>query len=391
MIVQVYVLKYKDHVFEKFKEWKLLVKNQIGIKVKKLRNDNGLEFCNQQFHSYCTNEGIARHKTVRLTPQQNGLVERMNRTLMDKVRSILVQSQLPKNLWVETLLTTCYLLNLSPSVALDYKTPFELWHGKPASYNSLRVFGCLSYAHVSQGKLAPRALTGQFIRYPEGVNGYKMWYTNLNPPRCIISRYVIFNEGDVLEKKKPTEESQQGVKERLNDQFEVQQTIHKSSEDDGNFKYSIDDQEESKKTQTQPQQQTQLQNYQLAKDIKKRQIRPLQRFGYVDLIVYALVASHEVEVNEPKNYFKAIQSPYKSEWQKAMDEKIAPLHKNNTWELVKKPNNRKTVGYKWISKVKEGLITVEPKRFKARLVTKGCTQRKEWISRKSSHLWSDML
>lgn len=125
--------------------------------------------------------------------------------------------------------------------------------------------------------------------------------------------------------------------------------------------------------------------------MKKRQIRPLQRFGYVDLIAYAFVTSHEVEVDEPKNYFKTIQSPYKLEWQKSIDEEIASLHKNNTWELVKKPNSRKTMGCKWISKVKEGLITAEPKRFQARLVAKGCTQRMEWISRKSSHRWSDMF
>ena len=96
--VWVYVLKHKDQVFNKFKEWKTLVENQTGKKVKKLRTDNGLEFCNQQFNSYCANEGIARHKTVRLRPQQNGLAERMNRTLMDKVRCMLVQAKFPKSL-----------------------------------------------------------------------------------------------------------------------------------------------------------------------------------------------------------------------------------------------------------------------------------------------------
>ncbi|KAH9671238.1 Integrase catalytic domain-containing protein [Citrus sinensis] len=185
--VWVYVLKHKDQVFEKFKEWKSLVENQTGRKMKKLRTDNGLEFCNQRFDSYCAHEGIARHKTVRMTPQQNGLAERMNRTLMDKVRCMLVQAQLPKSLWVETLLTACYLVNLSPSVALDYKTPFEVWHGKPASYDVLRVFGCPAYAHIRQDKLAPR-LKGQFIGYPEGVKGYKLWCTDLNPPKSAEPR-----------------------------------------------------------------------------------------------------------------------------------------------------------------------------------------------------------
>ncbi|KAH9763592.1 Integrase catalytic domain-containing protein [Citrus sinensis] len=130
--VWVYVLKHKDQVFGKFREWKSLVENQIRLKVKKLITDNGLEFCNQEFDNYCADHGIARHR-----------------------------------LWAETLLTASYLVNLSPSVALDFKTPFEKWHGKPADYGILKVFGCPVYAHVSQGKLAPRALKGKFIGYPE--------------------------------------------------------------------------------------------------------------------------------------------------------------------------------------------------------------------------------
>ena len=72
-------------MFENFKEWKSLVENQTSKKVKKLRTDNGLEFYNQQFESYCANEGIIRHIRVKFMPQQNELAERMNRTLMEKV------------------------------------------------------------------------------------------------------------------------------------------------------------------------------------------------------------------------------------------------------------------------------------------------------------------
>ena len=68
--VWVYVLKHKDQVFGKFKEWKSLVENQTGLKVKKLRTDNGLEFCSQEFDRFCADHGIARHRTVRLTPHK---------------------------------------------------------------------------------------------------------------------------------------------------------------------------------------------------------------------------------------------------------------------------------------------------------------------------------
>lgn len=93
-----YILKSKDKVFKKFIDWMNLVENPYGKKVKKLRTYNGLKFCNQRFDSFCANEGIARHRTVRLTPQHNGLAERMNRTLIDRVKSMLVQSKLSKTL-----------------------------------------------------------------------------------------------------------------------------------------------------------------------------------------------------------------------------------------------------------------------------------------------------
>ena len=88
--VWVYILRTKDQVFGKFKDWKALVENQTGKKVKKLRTDNGLEYCNKMFDDFCASEGIARHRTVRMTPQQNRLAERMNMNLMNKVRCMMI-------------------------------------------------------------------------------------------------------------------------------------------------------------------------------------------------------------------------------------------------------------------------------------------------------------
>nr|GEX57920.1 retrovirus-related Pol polyprotein from transposon TNT 1-94 [Tanacetum cinerariifolium] len=92
---------HKNEAFSKFKEWKQLVENQTGRKLKKLRIDNGLEFCNQEFNNLCKESGIARHLTVARTPQQNGLAKRMNRTLLNKVRCLLIQSGLPDSFWAE--------------------------------------------------------------------------------------------------------------------------------------------------------------------------------------------------------------------------------------------------------------------------------------------------
>ncbi|KAH9778870.1 Integrase catalytic domain-containing protein [Citrus sinensis] len=335
--VWVYVLKHKDQVFSKFKEWKTLVENQTRKKVKKLRTDNGLEFCNLQFNSYCANEGITRHKTVRLTAS--------------------------------------YLVNLSPSTALDFKTPFEIWHEKPASYVNLKVFGCPAYAHVNQEKLAPRALKGQFLGYPDGVKGYKLWCTDLEPPRCIISRDVAFNEKAILEVRKDARLKTKKPQVEDNIQFGVEHPDSKKSERSESSDQDSEDHDECSGPQPQSQRQTQVQGYQLTKDREKRQIRPPQRYGYVDLIAYALAASHGIDVDEPKSYAEAIQSSNKLEWQEAMNKEISSLKKNHTWILVEKAGNRRTMGCKWVFRVKEGLTASELSSYKARLVAKGYTQR----------------
>jgi len=173
--VWVFVLKNKSDTFGKFKEWHTLIENQMGTKLKVLRTDNGLEFVSEQFNEFCRLKGIKWHRTVPRTPQQNGLVERMNRTLLERVRCMLLGAGLPKSFWGEALTITAYLINRCPSTGIDFKTPMEVWSGKPADYSSLKVFGALAYAHIKQDKLEPRALICVFIGFPEGVKGYKLW------------------------------------------------------------------------------------------------------------------------------------------------------------------------------------------------------------------------
>ena len=97
--VWVYFLKRKSEVFETFKKWKILIENQTGKKIKRLRTDNGLEYLSGEFNRFCADAGIARHKTVRGTPQQNGVAERMNRTLLERARCMLSNAGLEEDFW----------------------------------------------------------------------------------------------------------------------------------------------------------------------------------------------------------------------------------------------------------------------------------------------------
>nr|GEZ33770.1 retrovirus-related Pol polyprotein from transposon TNT 1-94 [Tanacetum cinerariifolium] len=123
--------RHENEAFSKFKEWKQLVENQTGRKLKKLRTDNGLEFCNQEFNNLCRESGIARHLTV---------------------------SGLPDSFWAKATVTAAYLINRSPSTSLEKKTPMDLWSGHLMNYEILRIFGCVAYSHMNQGNLKPRAI-----------------------------------------------------------------------------------------------------------------------------------------------------------------------------------------------------------------------------------------
>lgn len=158
--VWVSFMKHKSEVFTIFKQWKAQVENRTGRKVKYLRSDNGLEYRDTEFLEFCKTEGITRHFTVKGTPQQNGVAERMNRTLLEKARCMRLNAGLPKSFWAEAVNYACFVTNRSPSAAIDFKVPEEVWSGKPVDYSVLKIFGCPAYVHVQSGersKLDPKS------------------------------------------------------------------------------------------------------------------------------------------------------------------------------------------------------------------------------------------
>eukprot|EP00253_Pinus_taeda_P014620 PITA_14620 len=186
---------WKYEVFDRFKEFKALVVNQTEKKIKVTRTDNGGEFCNKEFEELCKKCGIARKKATPYTPQQNGVVERMNKTLMEKARSMLSGAGLGEEFLVDAADTTCYLVNRSPSSALEDNTPQEVSTSKKPSLSHLRVFGCDAYLHVpkeKRTKLDNKSKKCIFIGYKDGLKGYKLW--NLVTKKVLYNRDVVFRE-----------------------------------------------------------------------------------------------------------------------------------------------------------------------------------------------------
>src|SRR3954471_14128148 len=209
-----------------------MVEKQTDRKVKRLRTNIGLEFCNHAFNDFCSTEGIVRHRTCAGTPQQNGIAERMNRTLCERARSMLSHSGLGQELWAEAINTACYLVNRSPSTAIECKTPFEVWSGSHADYTQLRVFGCPAYAHVRDGKLEPRARKCVFLGHASGVKGYGLWCNDKKSSGFIISIDVTLNESTSLTKKKEdaVADTDRDIEERA--EIEVVVVVQSSLEDE---------------------------------------------------------------------------------------------------------------------------------------------------------------
>ena len=212
----VYFLEHKNEALEKFKLWKVLVENQTGKTVKKLRTDRGLEFCSQDFKFFCAGNGIARHLTVPGTPQQNGVAERLNRTLLERARCMLSNAGLweRKFLWAEAISTASFLVNRSPYSFLNIEVPEEKWTGKPVDYSRIRIFGCPAYSHISQDKLAPRAHKCIFLGYDSESKGYRLWPVSNSSKKLLISRDVTFDEKSLLPATKVTIESPLTMKSR---------------------------------------------------------------------------------------------------------------------------------------------------------------------------------
>jgi transposase InsO family protein len=140
--VWTYFLKNKDDTFAAFKDWKVMIERQADRKVKVLRTDNGGEFCSAAFNDYCRQEGIVMHHTIPYTPQQNVVAKRMNRTIISKAHCMLSNAKMNKGFWAKAANTVCYLINRSPSIPLNKKTPIEVWSGTPVDYSQSKVFGC---------------------------------------------------------------------------------------------------------------------------------------------------------------------------------------------------------------------------------------------------------
>ena len=362
--VWVHLLKQKSEVFAKFKEFLAVAQNLTDRRLKRFRFDNGGEYISTDFNNFLKQQGIYKEPTIPYTPQQNGVAERMNRTIMDNVRSLLHHGKLPLSLWGEAVSTVVYLRNRSPTSGLKEVTPFEKLFGVKPDVGHLRVFGCDVFAKVpdeKRRKLDPKAVKGIFVGYPEGSKGYKIFLPKTR--KMIRSRDVKFLEQTF------SSDGQLDQPSELIDLGARDHPVHEMIADVVGFEFDESDEEvigDDQIVEDVDDFEDDLQPPPVARPRRIR--REPDRYGE-----WVAIADTENEETDPKTYKQALRSPSCERWKEAMLEEFSSLVMHQTWDLVDLPKGRNIVGCKWVFKTKRD-ASGEIDRFKARLVAQGYSQ-----------------
>lgn len=363
-MVFVFFLRSKDEAHEKFKEFKNYVENQKGKTIKIFRTDQGTEFDSNQFRDYYKQHGILHQQTNVYTPQQNGMSERMNRTIVEKARCLLYDAKLEKFLWAEAVATAVYLRNRSRVSGIE-KTPYEMWHNKKPDVSGIRIFGSKAMMLIPKEKRQKwdkKSRKMVLIGFSDNIKGYRLYDTI--EKKIITSRDVVIEEtvNDCKQTLYEPQESADLVGAKVDQPgnfFDQNSTDYESFDSTSDEEFVIDAPEELLQTQEHT-------------EIRKSQ-RAAKPKQFEDYITYACI--QEISTNgDPVNVEDAMSRDDADLWKKAMSEEIMCFETNDAWELTDNvPNSSTVVPCKWVFKKKTS-ESGEVK-YRARLVAKGCVQK----------------
>ncbi|KAI5352933.1 hypothetical protein L3X38_005825 [Prunus dulcis] len=308
----VYFMQFKSEVFNIFKKFKAMVELQSGYKLKKLRSDRGGEYTSAEFLQFCEEIGLERQLTVAYSPQQNGVAERKNRTIVEMSKTMMKEKKLPYKFWGEAVNTAVYIRNRCPTKALD----------------NLR------------SKLEDAAVKCIFVGYGKCEKGYRVY--NLQTNKITTSRSVIFDENSLWDWDTQTVDS-------------VIVQIRSSEEEHEETMTDIS---------SPPQVTTAATNVTSPSDSPSSTPVKLRD-------ITEIYARCNMSIIEPENFAEASKD---KAWQKAMEAEMEMIEKNETWELVDRPSDKPVIGVKWVYKTKLNLDGSIQK-HKARLVVKGYAQK----------------
>ncbi|RVW18790.1 Retrovirus-related Pol polyprotein from transposon TNT 1-94 [Vitis vinifera] len=383
----IYLLRRKSECFEKFKAFKSETEKRHGKYIKTLRSDCGGEYISREFINFLSEQGITSQLSAPGMPQQNGVAERRNRTLMEMVRSMMSYSDLPISFWGHAIETTTYILNLVPSKSVP-KTATELWTGRKPSLKHVRMWGCP--AHVLKGKtdkLETKTESCFFIGYPRGTKG-GLFYSPKNK-KIIVSTNAHYLEEDYIRNHIP--KSQLALNELRGDTIPAR--IFPSEHEPESFMVGADIPLPQRNGRNVSGPEFETSDISLSVGDEENVEAPVhvpfeEHIDEVQDVVPPVIDLPALqpqqdeafdripeEVNtEPVCYDDALQDKDADKWLVAMKSEMESMYSNQVWELVEPPKGVKPIGCKWIYKKKRG-IDGKVQTYKARLVAKGYTQK----------------
>lgn len=407
----VYFLKHKSESLDYFIEFQKKFENRLETKIKSIRTDNGREFINENFRKHLNESGIGHQKTVPYNPQSNGRVERANRVLLDRARTMLNDSKLPPKFWAEAVATACHVSNLTPRKEKT-NTPFELFFGRKPSLEHLRVFGCVAFFYVpkqQRDKLEPRGKIGIMVGYARSRSGYRIY--DIKNKKIIEERTVKFHENtmgsDYSSKELPKEKLKaidfESLVEKINDglvdtsleneneiseiNVDVESNNESDTTDDENNFFQNRNVNENRRGRSKGTTKAvmQVRSYEEQRnreeELLEQGVRRSKRIAGMNNGNFSVHNVNDPEANEtndkviPNNFKEAKESKEWLNWHKAMKDELKSLHSHNVWEIVDRPQNIKIVKSKWVYTVKDDPEN-KTERFKARLVAAGFNQIK---------------
>lgn len=358
--------------------------------LKALRSDNGGEYISRAFSSYMNDHGIQQQLTVPYSPQQNGVAERMNRTLMNHTRSMLLSKNLGKEFWAEALSTAVYVRNRVTSSSLPPNTtPHHLWFGEAPNIYHLRVFGAKCWyvvPKVKVRKLDARSHESMMFGYAPNSKGYKLWDAHLR--KIIISRDVTFADEIAM----PSSENTK-VKEISKSKLDLSENNSDNNIDTDNEISQIDDvgsdtdPDENEDYVQAAQEETQNESQvgfsepvvppvvqpRRGTRIRKQTQRMYVPDSWANFAKFAAqqnTPEFSLVTNDssvPKTFKQATSAGFASIWTSAIDSEHDSLIRNLTWKLDKRTAHMNVLPSKYVFRMK----TSGPK---ARVVAVGFLQ-----------------
>jgi hypothetical protein len=191
----VFFLQEKSQTQETLERFLRRAQNEFGLRIKRIRSDNGTEFKNSWIEGFLEEEGIKHEFSSPYTPQQNGVVESKNRTLLDMARTMLDEYKTPNRFWAEAINTACHSINRLYLHRILKKTSYELLTGKKPNVFYFRVFGSKFFILIKRGrssKFAPKAVEGFLLGYDPNTRAYRVF--NMSTGLVEVSCDIVFDE-----------------------------------------------------------------------------------------------------------------------------------------------------------------------------------------------------